>query len=97
MFSAAPDSHWETLEMIAEGDKISIFQEWKGTLIGEYQGIKGKGQPITRLISSVYALKDGKVIGGLTRIVVDDLSLYQQIGALPSTEEIIKTYNDALK
>ncbi|MFC1900997.1 ester cyclase [Chloroflexota bacterium] len=95
MFSAAPDGRFETLEMIAEGDKISIFQEMNGTLDGEYQGIQGRGQPITRLIASIYEFKDGKVIRGLTRVVIDNLSFYQQIGALPPTEEIIKAYNES--
>lgn len=96
MHSAAPDAHWETLEMIAEGDTVVIFQEFTGTLIGEYQGIRGKGQSINRIFSSIYEFKDGKVIRGLTRVVMDNLSFYQQVGALPTTEEIIKTYNDSL-
>ena len=96
--SATPDMHYETLEMIAEGDKVVIFQEFKGTLVGEFQGIKGKGQPITRHPVGIYEFKYGKVIrGGATRVVNDALSFYQQLGALPPTEEIVKAYNDSLK
>ena len=89
----------ETLEMIAEGDKIAIFQEFNGTFIenGEWQGIKGRGQSFTRVIASIYEFKDGKVVRGLKRVVVDNLSFFQQLGVLPSTEEIIKAYNDSVK
>jgi len=95
MFSAAPDARIKILEMIAEGDKIAVFQEIKGTLTGEYQGIKGKGQPLDRIWACIYEFKDGKVIRGLTRIVIDNLSFYQQVGALPPTDEIVKAYNES--
>ncbi|UCD09098.1 MAG: ester cyclase [Dehalococcoidales bacterium] len=95
MYSSAPDAHIEILEMIAEGDKVAVFQEVKGTLTGEYQGIKGKGQPIDRVWACIYEFKDGKVFRGLTRIVIDQLSFFQQVGALPPTEEIVKAYNES--
>ena len=38
-----------------------------------------------------------RVVEGLSRILVDELSLYQQLGALPPTEEIIKSYNESQK
>jgi predicted ester cyclase len=97
MYSAVPDGRVEILEMIAEGDKIAVFQEVKGTLTGVFQGIKGKGQPIDRVWACIYEFKDGKVIRGLTRIVIDNLSFFQQVGALPPAEEIVKAYNDSLK
>jgi len=95
--SAAPDLHFETLEMIAEGDKVVIFQEFGGTLVGEFGGLQGKGQSITRIGARVYEFKDGKVYRGTTRNVADMLSFFQQVGALPPTEEIVKAYNDSLK
>jgi len=96
MYSAFPDGRFETLEMVAEGDKIVIFQEVTGTLVGEIQGIKGKGQLIKRITANIYEMKDGKVFRGLSRGVTDYLSFYQQLGALPSTEEIIKGYNNSI-
>ena len=95
--SGGPDLHFETLEMIAEGDKVVIFQEFKCTLIGEWQGIRGKGQSISRIMARIYEFKDGKVYRGATRGVGDMLSLFQQLGALPATEEIVKAYNESAK
>ena len=97
LVSAGNDIHWETLEMIAEGDKIVIFQRFTATFVGEYQGIKGTGQQIDRTWACMYEFKDGKVIRGLTRLVIDNLSFYQQVGALPPTEEFIQAYIDSLK
>ena len=97
MHSIWPDGHWETLEMIAEGDKVSIFQEFTGTFKGEFQGIQGKGQQNTVPIAAFYEFKDGKVFRGLTRGLTDLLAIYQQMGVLPPNEEIVKAYNDSLK
>ena len=97
LWHAAGPVHWETLEMIAEGDKVVLFQEFKGTLTGEHQGIRGKGQSITRYPVTLWEFENGKIIRGATRVVNDALSFFQQLGALPPTEEIIKSYNDSLK
>ncbi|HEY95691.1 MAG TPA: ester cyclase [Dehalococcoidia bacterium] len=95
--SAAPDLHYEILEMLAEGDKVVVFLEFTCTLTGDFQGIQGRGQQITRRPVVIYEFKDGKIIRGATRVVNDALSFYQQLGALPPTEEIVKSYNDSLK
>jgi predicted ester cyclase len=97
MFSAAPDGHWETLEMIAEGDKVVIFNEFTGTfkVPGEFQGIPPTNRPFTRVIAGVYEFEDGKIIRGLTRQVSDMLPVLQQLGFLPSTEAIIKSYKES--
>jgi predicted ester cyclase len=97
MHAAAPDGRFETLEMIAEGDKVAIFQEWKGTFVGVFNGIQGRGQTIAVAMFSIYEFRDGRVFRGLTRQVTDNLSLFQQIGALPPTEQIVKAYNESQK
>lgn len=95
MHSICSDVHYEILDMVAEGDRIAIFGEWRGTWDGEFQGIQGTGQQIARSQACVYEFKDGKVYRGLVRVVSDGLSLYQQINFLPSTEEIIKAYKES--
>ena len=95
--SAVPDGHLEILEMIAEGDKIAIWQEVKGTFTGELGNVKGKRQLIARILVSIYEFKDGKIISAGRREVMDNLSFFQQLGALSTTEEIVKAYNDSLK
>ena len=95
MNTVVSDGHWETKEMIAEGDKVSIFQNYTGTFDGVYEGIQGKGQPLSFQIAGVYEFKDGKVNRGLSTAITEWLDFHQQIGVLPSTEEILKNYNES--
>ena len=95
MNTVVSDGHWETKEMIAEGDKVSIFQNYTGTFDGVYEGIQGKGQPLSFQIAGVYEFKDGKVNRGLSTAITEWLDFHQQIGVLPSTEEILKSYKES--
>ncbi|HEY94667.1 MAG TPA: ester cyclase [Dehalococcoidia bacterium] len=88
---------YETLEMIAEGDKIAIFQKVSGTHDGEFNGIQPTGIEFSMNGSSVYELKDGKMYRGLSNAVGDWLGMYQQLGVLPPTADFIQAYNDSLK
>ena len=96
MSTIVSDGHWETLEMLAEGDKVSVFQKYTGTFDGEFQGIYGQDQPLSFLIAGVYEFRDGKVYRGLSTAVTEWLDCYQQMGVLPPTEEIIQTYKESL-
>jgi predicted ester cyclase len=89
--------HWETLDMVAEGNWVSTYHQLTGIFDGEYQGIKGKGQPVSYTIAGLYEFKAGKVYRGLVRTAYNFLDIFQQIGVLPSTEEIIRNYNDSVK
>jgi predicted ester cyclase len=97
MHSMASDAHYEILDMIAEGDRIAVFGEWRGTWDGVFFGVQGTGQQFVRSQADVYEFKDGKVYRGLVRGVSDLLSAFQKVNILPSTEEIIKAYNDSTK
>ena len=97
LWTSVPDAHIEILDMIAEEDKIAVWQKVKGTFTGGLYGLKGKGQSFDRVYASIYEFKDGKIIRSSNREVIDTLSFFQQLGVLPSTEEIVKAYNDSLK
>jgi predicted ester cyclase len=84
-----PDGFNELTEMIAEGDKVVTVSTATGTFSGA--GIEkhpAKGKEVEYNIIGVYTFKNGKIING--NIVADTFSLYQQLGAIPSTEEIQK-------
>ena len=97
MSTVVSDGHWETKEMIAEGDKVSVFQDYTGTFDGVYQGIQGKGQPLSFQIAGVYEFKDGKVYRGLTTAITEWLDFYQQIGVIPQQAELIQAYIESQK
>lgn len=96
MHSVFSDLHWETLEMIAEGEKIALFQKLSGVHEKEYGGFPGTGKRFSiNLMVSVYEFKNGKVCRGLTRQVYDYLNLYQQLDILPPTEKLVKEYKES--
>ena len=85
-------------DMVAEGDRIAVFNEWNLTHEGiEWSGVPATGRNISLVIVSIYEFKDGKVYRGLTQRVTNELEYYQKQGVLPPTEEIIKTYKDSLQ
>jgi predicted ester cyclase len=96
--SISSDAQITIQDMIAEGDRIAVFNEWNLTHDGgEWAGVPGTGRKITAVIVSVYEFKDGKVFRGNMNPVINQLDLFQKQGVLPPTEEILKAYNDSLK
>jgi predicted ester cyclase len=93
--SAFSDLHWETQEMMAEGDRIAIFQKCSGIHDKEFRGIPGTGKRFSYDMVSMYEFKDEKVYRGLARQIYDRLNLFQQWGILPSTAEIINAYKES--
>ena len=92
MRTVVSNGHWEIKEMIAEGEKVSVFQDYTGNFDGELYGIKGKGQPLAFQIAGVYEFKDGKVYRGLVIALTEWLNFYQQIGVIPPQEELVKAH-----
>jgi len=97
MRSISSNIHREILQMIAEGDMIAVFCQNTGTHDGDGLGFIPTGNQFSFENVAVYEFKDGKIINGAVRAFQNLLSTYQQIGVLPSTEELIKSYNDSLK
>jgi len=95
--SAFSNLHFGTVDMAAEEDKIMIINEISGLHDKEYNGVPATNKKFSYKNANVYEFKDGKVVRGTPGIVADLLGVYQQLGVLPSTPEIIKNYNDSLK
>jgi steroid delta-isomerase-like uncharacterized protein len=74
-----------TLEdVIAEGDRVVV--RWKNhcTHVGEFMGIPPTGKPYSIDGIDIYRLENGKMAEHWH--VVDQLSMLQQIGVLPSAQ-----------
>lgn len=80
--NAFPDAKWTLMEIIAEGSKVFVKQQLKGTHKGIFQNIS----PTNRVISSdgmvIYEFENGKIIS--LQIQTDRLGFLQQLGVLPS-------------
>jgi steroid delta-isomerase-like uncharacterized protein len=80
--SAFPDSQWKVEEQIAEDDKVLTRFLWSGTHQGEFLGIPATNRAIRVWGMVIDRFEDRKVQS--TRILLDTLSMMQQLGVLPA-------------
>jgi steroid delta-isomerase-like uncharacterized protein len=82
---AFPDLIWSLDEMVAEEEKVASSHTWSGTHLGEFLGIAptGKRVRMTCVIFDTY--ENGKL--KTSRLVMNVLSLFQQLGVAPESEQ----------
>jgi steroid delta-isomerase-like uncharacterized protein len=83
-FAAFPDLHWTVEEDAAEGEKLWSRFTWRGTHRGDFLGIPptGKQVEVNGVVIDRYV--EGKMVD--SRILMNELSLMQQLGVMPSPE-----------
>jgi len=79
--SAFPDTNWVVDEMVAEGDKVVTRFHWTGTHQGPFLGIPATGKPVKVSGVVIDRLEEGKMAD--SRILMNELSLMQQLGVIP--------------
>jgi len=84
MRSAFPDMHWVLDEMVAEGDKVFSRFTWSGTHRGAFLGIPATGTSVRVNGMVVDRVVDSKMAE--SRILMDKLSLMQQLGVIPAAQ-----------
>jgi steroid delta-isomerase-like uncharacterized protein len=77
-----PDMHWTAKEMVAEGEKVVTRFVWTGTHRGPFLGIPATGRPVEVKGVVIDRLENGKMAE--SRILMDTLSLMQQLGVIPA-------------
>lgn len=85
MFTGFPDMNWTVHEQIAEGEKVVTRFTWTGTHKGEFMGI-----PPTNKTVEVWGVVIDVVSNNLfaeSRIIMDSISLLQQLGVMPQPAE----------
>jgi steroid delta-isomerase-like uncharacterized protein len=81
LFPAFPDQRWVTEEQITEGVKVVSRFTMYGTHRGDFMGIPATGRSIAVKGVVIDRVVDGKWKD--SRLLMDNLSLLQQLGALP--------------
>lgn len=79
-YTAMPDVHAETLEMIAEGDLVVVRDRFTGTHTGDFAGYPPTGNKVDYTVIHIYRIADGKIVDDWT--LLDSLTLMQQMGAV---------------
>ena len=78
LLASFPDLHYETLDLIAEDDKV--VQHWKarGTLKGELFGLPPTGEVVEADGISIFRIAGGKIAEHVA--FADDLGFWEQAG-----------------
>jgi len=84
LFAAFPDLHWTIEEDAAEGEKLWSRFTWRGTHRGEFLGIPATGNQVEVNGVVIDRIVEGKMVD--SRILMNDLSLMQQLGVIPPPE-----------
>jgi steroid delta-isomerase-like uncharacterized protein len=80
-FTAFPDLHITTDDLIAEGDKVVKVWTANCTNKGEFMGIPATGKRIVVTGIEVFRIVDGKIAENW--VSMDNLGMMQQLGVIP--------------
>ncbi|SHN44918.1 ester cyclase [Chitinophaga sp. CF418] len=92
LIEAFPDAQWVVKDVVAEGNKVVVFQQFQGTHRGTFQHIPATGRRVASDGVVAYELKDGKVIHSET--LTNRLGFLQELGVLP--KELIGTPDNVI-
>ena len=79
--TAFPDSQTQSLDMIAEGDKVVHRMSGTGTHQGSFLGIPPTGKRVTWSFIDIWRVANGKIVEHW--VEADMMSMMQQLGVLP--------------
>jgi steroid delta-isomerase-like uncharacterized protein len=81
-FSAFPDLQITPEDLIAEGDKVTMRYDWRGSHKGELMGIPPTGKQVITSGISILRVVNGKIAEQWDSF--DNLGMLQQIGVIPA-------------
>jgi len=84
LFAAFPDLHWSVEEDAAEGEKLWSRFTWRGTHRGDFLGVPATGNQVEVNGVVIDRIVEGKMVD--SRILMNELSLMQQLGVIPPPE-----------
>jgi steroid delta-isomerase-like uncharacterized protein len=84
-FAAFPALHWTVEEDAAEGEKLWSRFTWRGTHRGDFLGVPATGNQVEVNGVVIDRIVEGKMVD--SRILMNELSLMQQLGVIPPPPE----------
>jgi steroid delta-isomerase-like uncharacterized protein len=84
--TAFPDSVLRIDEEVAEGDRLAVRWTFRGTHRGDFRGLAPTGRTIEFTAMYFYRFNGGKVVE--IHAMVNLLKLLQQLGAVPSLQQV---------
>ncbi len=86
--AAFPDLRFTIDQMIAEHDQVMTRCTMDGTHEGAWLGIAPTGQRISVRLVLIQRIAGGQIVEDW--VLVESLGLFQQLGLVPSREELLK-------
>jgi steroid delta-isomerase-like uncharacterized protein len=85
-----PDLRFTVEQMVAEGDRVASQLVMEGTHQGTWMGIPATGKRLQIRMITIHRIRNGRIAEDW--VVVESLGLFQQLGAVPDTAELIRTF-----
>ena len=81
VMAAVPDSRWGVVDLLADGDRVTVRVTWSGTYLGgRFRGFEiSAPRPFSVEHIHIYRVADGKLAEHW--VVRDDLAMLVQLGA----------------
>ncbi len=87
MFHVAfPDLQVAIQDVLADGDKVVMREQWTATHQGEFMGMPATGNQVSFDVIDILRLAEGKLVEHWA--VTDMLALLTQLGAIPEPEGV---------
>lgn len=83
-----PDLRFNIEQMFAEQDRVVSQLVMEGTHQGPWMGISPTGKRLQIRMITIHRIADGKIVEDW--VLVESLGLFQQLGAVPDTAELIR-------
>lgn len=85
-----PDLRFSIEQMIAESDRVVTQLVMEGTHRGTWMGIPPTGKRLQIRMITIHRIANGKIAEDW--VLVESLGLFQQLGAVPDTAELIRNF-----
>jgi steroid delta-isomerase-like uncharacterized protein len=82
-YAALPDAFLDVEDMVAEGDQVWVWYIIRGTHRGPLRGVPATNKQVSYRFIAKYRLEHGRIV--FADALADNLSLLQQLDALPSS------------
>jgi steroid delta-isomerase-like uncharacterized protein len=82
-----PDLRFDLEQMIAAGDEVVSRYTMQATHTGSWMGFPATGKPVRVPMITIHRIRDGKIVEDW--VLVGALVLFQQLGLVPDTAQII--------
>ena len=85
-----PDLRFNIEQMVAERDRVVSHLVMEGTHQGSWMGISPTGKRLQIRMITIHRIANGKIAEDW--VLVESLGLFQQLGAVPDTPELIRIF-----